>query len=204
MLKKQILRFISQSSFFYLFFYALGSVFFFKKEVLTSKWFKNNYVGYIWLIKSIWFQRLLGFHRLSGYFVHPSTIVGKESNLIIHPDSIDALTSAGCYFQCFDAMIYLEENVLIAPNVGLITSNHDPSNFEQHLPGKDITIRRNSWIGMNSVILPGVELGEGTIVAAGSVVTKSFPQGHVLIAGVPAAVKKNLTPIAKSVDQNNE
>ena len=43
---------------------------------------------------------------------------------------------------------------------------------------------------MNSVILPGVFLGENTVVAAGSVVTKSFPQGYCIVGGVPAKVIK--------------
>ncbi|MCZ6594930.1 MAG: hypothetical protein O6943_08450 [Bacteroidetes bacterium] len=43
-----------------------------------------------------------------------------------------------------------------------------------------------SWAGMNSVILPRVKLGTHTIVAAGSVVAKSFPEGYCVIAGSPA------------------
>jgi len=45
---------------------------------------------------------------------------------------------------------------------------------------------------MNAVILPGVHLGDHTIVAAGSVVTKSFPQGNCILGGVPAKVVKEL------------
>ena len=45
---------------------------------------------------------------------------------------------------------------------------------------------------MNSVILPGVTLGEHTVVGAGSVVTKSFPDGHCVIAGNPAIIIRSL------------
>lgn len=46
-------------------------------------------------------------------------------------------------------------------------------NPNQHQPGKDIVLGKNCWIGMNSTVLPGVVLGDHTVVGAGSVVTKS-------------------------------
>ncbi len=49
---------------------------------------------------------------------------------------------------------------------------------------------------MNSTILPGVEIGNNTVVAAGSVVTKSFPDGNCIIGGVPAKKIKELDPAA--------
>lgn len=55
------------------------------------------------------------------------------------------------------------------------------------MTGKPITIGDNCWIGMNAVVLTGVELGDYTTVGAGAVVTHSFP-GHCVIAGNPARV----------------
>jgi len=74
----------------------------------------------------------------------------------------------------------------IAPNVGLITANHDLNDLTKHLPARNIMIGEKCWIGMNSVILPGVTLGDRTIVGAGSIVTKSFIGGNCIIAGNPA------------------
>ena len=67
---------------------------------------------------------------------------------------------------------------------------HDTSVIKCNLEATDyfgrVTIGNSCFIGMNSLLLPGVELGDHTIVGAGSVVTKSFPEGNVVIAGNPA------------------
>lgn len=84
----------------------------------------------------------------------------------------------GCYFQNFAAKIVIGKGSYIAPNVGLVTANHVLTDLEQHQPGKDIVLGKNCWIGMNSTVLPGVVLGDHTVVGAGSVVTKSVPSAH--------------------------
>ena len=63
-------------------------------------------------------------------------------------------------------------------------------NWDQ-VNSKPIFIKKNAWIGMRSIILKGVTVGEGSIVAAGSVVTKDVPD-YTLVAGNPAVIKKKL------------
>lgn len=69
--------------------------------------------------------------------------------------------------------------------------NHDLYDNRKHVV-KDVCIGKYCWIGMNSIILPGTSLGDYTIVAAGSVVTKSFTSGYCVIGGNPAKVLKEL------------
>ena len=108
----------------------------------------------------------------------------------IHVDasSINVFQQSGCYYQAF-ADINIGKNVWMAKNVGIITANHLLSNPEKHDNGKPVEIGDSCWIGMNAVLLPGVKLGNNTVVGAGSIVTKSF-EGHCVIAGNPARVIK--------------
>lgn len=62
-----------------------------------------------------------------------------------------------------------------------------------------IYIRKNVWLGFHVTLLPGVTIGENTIVAAGSVVTKALPD-NCLAAGIPASPKKDLKPQALPID----
>jgi acetyltransferase-like isoleucine patch superfamily enzyme len=66
----------------------------------------------------------------------------------------------------------------------------EPAPLEQDEP---VTIGRNVWVGMNSIILKGVAIGDNSIIGAGSVVTKSVPE-NVLAAGNPARVLKSILP----------
>jgi acetyltransferase-like isoleucine patch superfamily enzyme len=87
--------------------------------------------------------------------------------------------------------VFIGNYVQFGPNVGILSSNHDL--YDQRISNNERVIIGNySWVGMNSVVLPGVKLGTRTIVAAGSVVTKSFPEGFCVIAGAPAKMIKEL------------
>lgn len=157
---------------------------------LEGKYFTPLGAGWYWISKGLWFQKILGFNRHLPFPAAPNIYISNYKNLIIGKDNLNNFQSFGIYFQNFSAKIILEDEVYIGPNVGIITANHDFSNLDIHLPGKEVKIGSKSWIGMNSVILPGVELGPRTVVGAGSVVTKSFSEGNVVIAGNPAKIIK--------------
>lgn len=98
-----------------------------------------------------------------------------------------------CFSEIVSAEPYLLEignNVTISTGVNFVT--HDNSIIKIFEDGTDsvgrIKIGDNAFIGINSIILPGVELGINIIVGAGSVVTKSFKQGNVVIGGNPAKI----------------
>lgn len=112
-------------------------------------------------------------------------------NIDFDPSSINVFQQPGCYFQAF-AKIQIGKNVWIGQNTGLITANHKLLNPEEHEEGKPIIIGDNVWIGMNCVLLPGVVLGNNTIVGAGSIVTKPFPEGFCVLVGNPARIIRKL------------
>lgn len=87
--------------------------------------------------------------------------------------------------------IYIDDNVLIAPNVTLISVNHMEKPEERHnLLLKAVHIKENAWIGANSIILPGVTIGKNAIVGAGSVVTKDVTDNTVVVGNPAKPVKK--------------
>jgi len=166
---------------------------FYPTRYLRGRYYDESLTGWKWVLQGIFFQKLLRINSQVPWPASPfSRVSGPATNLIFDPDDVLMFNHFGCYFQCFAARIIIGKNSYIAPNVGLITANHDMSDLDNHLLGRDIVVGEACWIGMNSVILPGVRLGPRTVVGAGSVVTKSFPDGHCIIAGAPARVIKTL------------
>jgi acetyltransferase-like isoleucine patch superfamily enzyme len=159
---------------------------FYKKKYLTGKHFEKSYVGWLWAAQNL-SSRMFGENSRIPWPISKYSTISSAKNITFDQSSINCFQQKGCYFQNFGAKITIGKNVWIAPNVGLITSNHDVKNLSNHQTGKDIIINDNCWIGMNAVILPGVELGKGTIVGAGAVVTKSFIEGNCIVAGVGMA-----------------
>jgi acetyltransferase-like isoleucine patch superfamily enzyme len=85
------------------------------------------------------------------------------------------------------------DDVMIGPNVSLITSGHpvEPSRRRDFTLAKPIVIERNVWIGACATIIGGVTVGENSVVAAGSVVARNVPH-NTLVGGNPAKVIRSI------------
>jgi serine acetyltransferase len=151
--------------------------------------FANSDFSLLLRIKCVFLQKLLGFNRNVPWPVHWTSKVNMPSK--IDPGTRSPGLSMGCHIDGRNG-IKFGSNVWVGPRVSIISMNHDVNNYHKYLKQDEVKIGDNCWLAANSVILPGVELGEHTIVAAGCVVNKSFPEGNQLLAGVPAKVVKKL------------
>ncbi|MBB6370304.1 sugar O-acetyltransferase [Chryseobacterium shigense] len=92
------------------------------------------------------------------------------------------------------AKVKFGDNVFIGPNCSFYTAGH-PLDVKQRNEGleyaRPITVGDNVWLGGNVVVLPGVTIGNNTVIGAGSVVTKDIPD-HVVAVGNPCKVIKNI------------
>jgi maltose O-acetyltransferase len=92
--------------------------------------------------------------------------------------------------------VKIGSNVMMAPEVVILTSNHAhdkidiPIVFQGSAKIKSVVIEYEVWIGLRTIILPGVKISQGSIVGAGSIVTKSFPPFSI-IGGNPAKIIKS-------------
>jgi acetyltransferase-like isoleucine patch superfamily enzyme len=133
-----------------------------------------------------------------------SELIGKkvdESFLLIPPfytaggDEIrvghNVFVNQNCTFYDLGGLD-IANDVMIGPNVSIITTGHplEPSQRRATI-GKPIVIERNVWIATGATIVGGVTVGENSVVAAGSVVTKDVPP-NTLVGGNPAQVIRSI------------
>ena len=85
---------------------------------------------------------------------------------------------------------------MLAPNVGIYTAGHPLNSKRRHIDliefAHEINIGSNVWIGADVIILPGVSIGDNTVIGAGSVVTKNIPS-NVLAVGNPCKVIREIS-----------
>jgi len=91
------------------------------------------------------------------------------------------------------AEISIGDDVMIGPNVSIITEGHPlaPSQRRAYVVAQPIVVERNVWIAAGATIIGGVTVGENSVVAAGSVVTKNVPP-NTLVGGNPAKVIRSI------------
>ena len=165
------------------------------KKYLTGRYFNRWHfsAGWHWILQCWFSQKILRRNAHVPWPVQPSVLVGVPGNIIFNPDDMHIFHTTGNYFQGIGAKVVFGKGCWIAPNTGFITANHDFSDVSKSQAGRDIILGEHSWVAMNAMILPGVHLGPHTVVGAGAVVTKSFPEGWCVIAGNPAKKIKELT-----------
>lgn len=109
----------------------------------------------------------------------------------------------GATFYCTEASLTIGKKVIFGPHPTIITGDHRIDvigkyimDSKEKLPENDapVIIEDDVWTGANVTILKGVTIGRGSVIAAGAVVTKSFPH-YSIIGGVPAKlIKMRFTP----------
>lgn len=180
---------------YYIWGHILGAIFY-DKKYYQGKWFCSRYhnliaPGWKWICLSMKGRK---YNPGVPWPCSEYTRVGKYQNIHFDPDDVNNFMGFGNYFQTMeDGQIYIGKGTYIASNVGIITTNHNIYNPDEHVDSKDVVIGKKCWIGMNSVILPGVILGNHTVVGAGAVVTKSFPDGNCVIGGNPAQIIRKIS-----------
>lgn len=163
-------------------------------RLLGGAGFANPYFGVGRLWTHLIVQKVFRINSHVPWPVHWTAVV-KSPEKIERGAGCPAI-GHGAYLDGRNGIIF-GENVWMACHVKIISMNHDELCYNRYVHEGPVVIGDDCLLSVDSVILPGVTLGPHTIVAAGAVVTKSFPQGNVIIAGVPAKVIRELGPYDK-------
>lgn len=180
-MRQQIRRFIKRNSFFRRLVYEVG-------------------VGIKIPLRRIFWNFIINFflqeNRSVNYLANFRSTVIAGDRLVLQGSKRGTLSSLvnspGCYIQAGNG-IFIGEGTIWGPNVAIVSANHRLDTVAKAwVSDKPVVIGKDCWIGANASIMPGVEIGDSSIIGAGSVVTKSHTQGNALIAGNPAKFIKSL------------
>ncbi|MBS4223347.1 CatB-related O-acetyltransferase [Lederbergia citrea] len=135
--------------------------------------------------------QLINRNGSNALFIGPTTSIKNSKNIFIGENSY---INGGFLIAGNKSSIIIGKSCLISFNVHIRTDMHNYINWsypiiDQGHSEKDIIIEDDVWIGFGAQIMPGVKIGTGAVVGAGSIVTKDIPQ-YAVVAGVPAKVIK--------------
>jgi acetyltransferase-like isoleucine patch superfamily enzyme len=166
----------------------LEFLFFWMRPIFFAK---SKGINFIYLLLYFIPQKLLRINGNIPWPVHFTSIVLHPRKIEIGYNSPIGL-NCGCYIQG-KAGIKVGHNCRMGPNVGLISANHDPNDYDVWIDIGPIEIGDNVWIGMNTVIMPGVKIGNNVIIGANSTVNKDIPDNSIAV-GSPCQVVKEKKP----------
>lgn len=118
---------------------------------------------------------------VSPFYCDCGCRLGVGKNVIINKGA--TILSAG--------RVEIGDNVLIAPDVKIVTVNHDLRDRMNLFHFGKVTVKEGAWICIGAIVCPGVTIGKNAVVAAGAVVTRDVPD-NVMVGGNPARVVRRL------------
>jgi maltose O-acetyltransferase len=161
-------------------------------------WLVLTFIG--WLPPYTFSRLRMRLLRLIGVPMGAETIVcgrisiagARHAQRSLHVGS-ECMINEGCRFET-GATITIGDRVYFGHDVVVLTTTHEIGPHEQRCHGRTyapVRIGDGVWIGTRALLLPGVEIGAGAVVAAGAVVTESVPPDTV-VGGVPARILREL------------
>jgi len=143
-----------------------------------------NYIKKLFLI-------IFGAKVGKNVVIYPGVWIKPASGVVIG-DNVDLAKDV---LITANGGVSIGDRTLIGYRTQILSINHIIPNDKGRIFGsghslKKVTIGHDVWIGANCLILPGVSIGNGSVIAAGSIVTKSIPE-YKVVAGVPARVIKD-------------
>jgi acetyltransferase-like isoleucine patch superfamily enzyme len=142
-------------------------------------------------IRHAWYTRVMGISmgphsaiQLHCYLWHFSPGDGRRNHLVTigHHTQINR----GCWLDG-RGPITIGNQVSLGAQSMVMTTSHSIDDADFKLTNKPVVIEDHAWIGARAIVMPGVTIGKGAVVAAGAVVTKDVPSG-LIVGGVPARV----------------
>jgi len=134
-------------------------------------------------LRRAWLSRVMGFAVHSSSAILMGCTFDAKRGLSIGQNSV---INENCRIDTRGGVV-IGKNVVISSEAVILTATHDPRSPQFEGLKRSVHIHDFVWVGLRALILPGVTLGKGSIVAAGAVVTKSVRPGDT-VAGVPARV----------------
>lgn len=122
------------------------------------------------------------FLQLSGYKVGKDVFIGEDLIIIDEPED--------------RGQVVINDRVAIAPRVTLVTSSRPNFSRIRNLVSEEkgpIVIENDAWLGTGVIVMPNIHIGEGAVIAAGSIVTRDVPS-YSVVAGAPAKHLKKIRP----------
>lgn len=157
------------------------------------KWFypKSKGIPLLFILYLFIPQKIFRINGFVPWPVHFTSRILFHKKIEVGNNSAPGMTANG-YVQARNG-IRIGSNFRMGPGVGLISANHKEDDYDIHLKTSPIIIGDNVWIGMNTVVLPGVTIGSNVVIGANSVITKNIPS-NVVAAGNPCRIIREKKP----------